>query len=106
VCDLYVTSTKKVKLIDFNNWGGGTLPLLFEWKELEEIGRSTADTSDNSGLDPGGYIDDVEFRIVTSQGHIRPGASLGVPFDMYDRSEGGAIAQFEKKRLGQERASR
>ena len=32
--------------------------------------------------------------MVTSQGHIRPGAQLGVPFDMYDRAPDGALANF------------
>ena len=37
-----------------------------------------------------GFTDDLEFRVVTSQGHIRPGAQLGVPFDMYDRAPDSA----------------
>ena len=89
--DVYVTSRRHVKLVDFNPWGGATLPLLFEWGELA-VGREGAppETSDNEG----GFTDDLEFRVVTSQGHIRPGAQLGVPFDMYDRAPDGALANF------------
>jgi|TARA_B110000967_G_scaffold151755_1_gene155888 hypothetical protein len=103
--DLYVSSTKKVKVVDFNNWGGGTLPLMFDWSELEEIAARNSvipseGNTEGGGTNEncGGFCDDVQFRVVTSQGHIRPGAQLGVPFDMYDRSEGGALAQFQQKR--------
>ncbi|ACO66476.1 predicted protein, partial [Micromonas commoda] len=34
VMDVYVTSRKKVKIVDFNPYGGATLPLLFDWNEL------------------------------------------------------------------------
>ncbi|BBN06244.1 hypothetical protein MPTK1_3g19550 [Marchantia polymorpha subsp. ruderalis] len=34
--DCYVTRDGKVKLVDFNTWGGSTLPLLFTWEELQE----------------------------------------------------------------------
>lgn len=33
--DCYVLRNMKVKLLDFNPWAGPTLPLLFEWEELE-----------------------------------------------------------------------
>ena len=64
---------------------------MLEWGELA-VGREGAppETSDNEG----GFTDDLEFRVVTSQGHIRPGAQLGVPFDMYDRAPDGALANF------------
>ena len=49
--------------------------------------------------------DDFEFRVVATQGHIRPGAQLGVPFDMVDASPGGALAAFaERQREAQEKA--
>lgn len=32
--DVYVTTTGKVRLMDFNPVGGFTAPLLFEWDEL------------------------------------------------------------------------
>lgn len=51
----------------------------------------------------GGFTDDLEFRVVRSQGHIRPAPQLGVPFDMYDRSADGALANFvEQQRRRQE----
>ena len=86
VFDVYVTSNRRVKIIDFNPWGGGTLPLLFEWHELQRRGSGE-----------GGFTDDLEVRVVTSQGHIRPGLRLGVPFDMVDRSPSGAIAAFAER---------
>jgi hypothetical protein len=108
VFDVYVTpKTKKVKLVDFNVWGGTTLPLLFDWQELEElatrIAAGVADVDDDEGDDGDDCccsIDGIEFRIVNQQEHIRPGLQLGVPFDLYDTTPGGAIAEFlqEQKR--------
>ena len=73
VFDAYVTpKQKKVKIIDFNVWGGTTLPLLFDWHELETIGAKQP-----SGGDARGYADDIEFRIIESQGNILPGLQLG-----------------------------
>ncbi len=99
VFDVYVTpKQKKVKIIDFNVWGGTTLPLLFGWHELETIGAKQP-----SGGDARGYADDIEFRIIESQGNILPGLQLGVPYDLYDMSEGGAISEFlEEQRKRQE----
>ena len=103
VFDVYVTpKTKKVKIIDFNVWGGTTLPLLFEWHELEAMNRDCAE-----GDDVRGYADEIDFRIIESQGHIRPGLQLGVPFDLYDTSEGGAISEFlEEQRRQQAQENR
>ena len=87
-----------MKIIDFNVWGGTTLPLLFDWHELETIGAKQP-----SGGDARGYADDIEFRIIESQGNILPGLQLGVPYDLYDMSEGGAISEFlEEQRKRQE----
>ncbi len=76
-----------------------------DWSELEEIAARNSvipseGNTEGGGTNEncGGFCDDIQFRVVTSQGHIRPGAQLGVPFDMYDRSEGGALAQFQQKR--------
>ena len=128
--DAYVTSANAVKIVDFNHWGGGTLPLMFTWAELEarrkkpvafrnEMTRSTREreTKDPGRLASGvegnfsvpkekGFVhDDFEFRVVATQGHIRPGAQLGVPFDMVDASPGGALAAFaERQREAQEKA--
>ncbi|GBG90497.1 hypothetical protein CBR_g50844 [Chara braunii] len=38
--DAYVTRSNKVKVLDFNPFGGATLPLLFTWDEL--LSRTTA----------------------------------------------------------------
>ncbi|CEF97573.1 D123 [Ostreococcus tauri] len=91
VFDVYVTpKTHKVKIMDFNVWGGTTLPLLFDWNELESRGSD----QDCVPEDERGWTDNVEFRVIQSQGHIRPGLQLGVPFELYDTSEGGAISEF------------
>ncbi|KAM3401667.1 hypothetical protein ACQJBY_006004 [Aegilops geniculata] len=37
--DVYVRADGQVKLIDFNPWGGYTLPLMFTWEELEDEQR-------------------------------------------------------------------
>jgi hypothetical protein len=39
VCDVYVTSDRRVKIMDFNPYGGNTLPLLFSWSDFG--GRET-----------------------------------------------------------------
>lgn len=115
VMDVYVTSQRKVKIIDFNPYGGATLPLLFDWNELDDVpggagdgdgaGAGAGEGGDGGGGDggEGGFTDDLEFRVVRSQGHIRPAPQLGVPFDMYDRSADGALANFvEQQRRRQE----
>ena len=110
VMDVYVTSQRKVKIIDFNPYGGATLPLLFDWNELDGVpGGDGGDDGDGAGDGgggdggEGGFTDDLEFRVVRSQGHIRPAPQLGVPFDMYDRSADGALANFvEQQRRRQE----
>ena len=128
--DAYVTSANAVKIVDFNHWGGGTLPLMFTWAELEARRKkpvafrneTTRSTRERETKDPGrlasgvegnfsvpkekGFVhDDFEFRVVATQGHIRPGAQLGVPFDMVDGSPGGALAAFaERQREAQENA--
>jgi hypothetical protein len=43
-----LTKDLRVKLLDFNSWGGSTLPLLFSWDELEQnyakvLGRLNGD---------------------------------------------------------------
>jgi hypothetical protein len=129
--DAYVTSADAVKIVDFNHWGGGTLPLMFTWAELEArrkkpvafrnetrpVSTRERETKDSGRLASGvegnfsvpkekGFVhDDFEFRVVETQGHIRPGAQLGVPFDMVDASPGGALAAFaERQREAQEKA--
>lgn len=80
VFDVYVTRDGRVKLLDFNPWGGATLPLLFTWDELEEKVKE-------EGID-------LEFRIVESRCGIRPGLKTAVPYDFLDTSAGSGWDQF------------
>jgi hypothetical protein len=79
--DVYVRADGRVKLIDFNPWGGYTLPLLFSWEELEQ-----------KGVDQ-----ELEFRVVMQQGAVRPGLMTAVPYDMLDWGEGSGWDTFLKK---------
>ncbi|XP_062204919.1 uncharacterized protein LOC133906792 [Phragmites australis] len=79
--DVYVRADGCVKLIDFNPWGGYTLPLLFTWEEIEEDGRGQ----------------ELEFRVVMQQGAVRPGLMTAVPYDMLDWGEGSGWDVFLKK---------
>ncbi|PUZ57715.1 hypothetical protein GQ55_5G451500 [Panicum hallii var. hallii] len=79
--DVYVTTHGRLKLIDFNPWGGYTLPLLFTWEELEEEGRDH----------------ELEFRVVMQQGAVRPGLMTAVPYDMLNWGEGSGWDVFLKK---------
>ncbi|KAL6532851.1 hypothetical protein OROGR_013811 [Orobanche gracilis] len=78
--DVYVTKDGRVKLLDFNPWGGSTLPLLFTWEELEEKSREGGNR--------------LEFRIVGSRRGIRPGLKTAVPYDYLDTSSGSGWDQF------------
>ncbi|GJN06034.1 hypothetical protein PR202_ga23719 [Eleusine coracana subsp. coracana] len=79
--DVYVRADGRVKLIDFNPWGGYTLPLLFTWEELEEKEGDQ----------------ELEFRVVMQQGAVRPGLMTAVPYDMLDWGEGSGWDAFLKK---------
>uniref|UniRef100_A0A0E0JH63 Cell division cycle protein 123 n=1 Tax=Oryza punctata TaxID=4537 RepID=A0A0E0JH63_ORYPU len=78
--DVYVRADERVKLIDFNPWGGYTLPLLFTWEELEQEER-----------------EEVEVRVVMQHGAVRPGLMTAVPYDMLDWGEGSGWDVFLKK---------
>ncbi|KAM0927323.1 hypothetical protein ACQ4PT_002806 [Festuca glaucescens] len=80
--DVSVRADGRVKLIDFNPWGGYTLPLMFEWEELEEEQRGD---------------DELEFRVVMQQGAVRPGLMTAVPYDMVDWGDGSGWDVFLKK---------
>ena len=71
VFDVYVTQNGRVYLVDFNVWGTKTDPLMFEWKELEEL-----ETSNNQ----------VKMEIVRSETKIVPPLSsqYGVPVDVFN----------------------
>ncbi|KAK3271875.1 hypothetical protein CYMTET_19800 [Cymbomonas tetramitiformis] len=159
--DVYVTQDMRVKLMDFNPYGGETLPLLFTWTELEKISRIAVkaaahwpahqplalDPHTNSSVgadvahtrlepatcassqDAAAAQDDVEavgasmeatnvdklgvgmsqaaeddfkdwepqLRLVETQQMIQPGLRLGVPLDLYDTSDGSAMAEFYER---------
>ena len=78
--DVYVTNDERIKVLDFNPWGAFTLPLLFNWEELEQ----------NTGEEG----DQVDFRIVESQRAVRPGMKTAVPYDYLDTSSGSGWDQF------------
>lgn len=80
--DVYFRADGRVKLIDFNPWGGYTLPLMFTWEELEDEQRGE---------------DELEFRVVMEQGAVRPGLMTAVPYDMLDWGEGSGWDVFLKK---------
>ncbi|KAK2643033.1 hypothetical protein Ddye_024796 [Dipteronia dyeriana] len=76
--DVYVTNDERVKILDFNPWGAFTLPLLFNWEELEQNEEANG----------------IEFRIVESQCAVRPGLKTAVPYDYLDTSPGSGWDQF------------
>ncbi|KAK1268197.1 hypothetical protein QJS04_geneDACA008142 [Acorus gramineus] len=79
--DVYITRDRRVKLMDFNVWGPPTLPLLFEWEELEKVED----------------LEKLEFRIVEERCGVRPGLKTAVPYDYLDTSEGSGWDQFLRR---------
>ncbi|KGN66107.1 cell division cycle protein 123 homolog [Cucumis sativus] len=77
--DVYVTRNESVKIVDFNPWGAFTLPLLFDWEELEEAQK-----------------EEIDLRIVECRRAVRPGLKTAVPFDYLDMSSGSGWDQFLK----------
>ncbi|KAH7544599.1 hypothetical protein FEM48_Zijuj01G0002800 [Ziziphus jujuba var. spinosa] len=76
--DVYVTRDERVKIVDFNPWGVFTLPLLFDWEELEKkVIREKEEGEEESG---------VELRIVESQCGVGPGLKTAVPHGYLDAS--------------------
>ena len=72
VCDVYVTSANKVKLIDIGPFGVMTDPILFTWSELAS--RCCLQASDTPVL----------MRVVENELGIRPSLKTvtGLPYDM------------------------
>ena len=66
VFDVYLKSSKEIKLMDFNPFGDITDPLLFTWDELSKI-------------EPDEQAESVEtmFRFVTSNTGVQPSPFLG-----------------------------
>ena len=87
--DLVLSSdNEKVRfIVDFNPFGGATLPLLFSYDELSN--------------DDGNEIE-YEVRVIETQGKVLPSKGFGVPFDLVDTSENSAIAEFIKKQQQQQ----
>ena len=78
---------------------------MFTWAELEAKTLPRTSGIERVSNESGFVHDAFEFRVIETQGHIRPGAQLGVPFDMVDASPGGALAAFaERQREAQEKA--
>lgn len=80
--DVYLTSDGRVKIVDFNPWGAFTLPLMFEWEELDEQGFGAQG---------------VEIRVVEGRQGVRPGLKTAVPYDYLDTGEGSGWDQFLKR---------
>ncbi|GJP41469.1 hypothetical protein CLOM_g1143 [Closterium sp. NIES-68] len=112
--DIYITRDGRVKLVDFNTYGGATLPLLFSWEELEDIysEKSTMHHQSSSIATVSSAQDQlhndkpccwpskiVEMRIVESRSGVQVGlrAASGAPFDLHDRSEGSAFDELMEK---------
>jgi len=79
--DVYVSTAGRVRLLDFNPYGGATLPLLFSWAEL--AAQTPTPTP--------------PLRVVDTPLALRPGLRLGVPLELYDTSAGSALAEFIAK---------
>ncbi|XP_024544364.1 cell division cycle protein 123 homolog [Selaginella moellendorffii] len=104
--DVYVTKDLRVRLLDFNPWGGSTLPLLFSWEELEAMGDGLESKTLSSlgsltiGSDElPAKSTPVEFRIIEREGLVQPNltATSGVPLDYLDTGPGSAWDVFFRK---------
>lgn len=127
VFDVYITRKGSVRLVDFNTWGGATLPLLFSWEELEVLafeqhkehdqdkGGSTAlrQLSEATKLEKTTLAEDDEeedgdapvLRIVQScEQVLRPSLRTGVPIDLVDPQKGGALDELYRKMREQAQA--
>jgi D123. len=90
---------KKVKIIDFNVWGRQ------DASDTVRLARVRDHRSENKLPEAtlAGTRMTLNFASLKSQGNILPGLQLGVPYDLYDMSEGGAISEFlEEQRKRQE----
>ena len=100
---MYVTAAGSIRVLDFNPYGGSTLPLLFSWAELDALAadgegdRSVGEvaggspSSDDDG--PTGRVLPV-VRVVETPQMVRPGLRTGVPLDLFDTSSGSALSQL------------
>jgi hypothetical protein len=66
VLDLYVDSQERTWILDFNVWGSRTDGLLFEWKELMDLGLNVSSTVRNHKPFEREPIRPIpQFRVVT-----------------------------------------
>jgi hypothetical protein len=89
--DVYVSSTQKVWLLDFNPWNPNTEALMFDWEELTQPAW-----------------EGLSFRIVESQAAIRPTLAMTnrLPADLVDVSNGSAIDELCRNLRTQELAGK
>lgn len=68
VLDLYVDSQERTWILDFNVWGSRTDGLLFDWKELMELGLNISSTTRNHKLlERERILPMPQFRVVTEE---------------------------------------
>ncbi|KAJ3694356.1 hypothetical protein LUZ60_009836 [Juncus effusus] len=89
--DVYLTKKGRVVLVDFNPWGGFTLPLLFDWDEFEKNEKENENEKENVNGNGNG---EIELRIVENYLGVRPGIKTAVPYDYLDTSQGSGWDQF------------
>eukprot|EP00850_Spirogloea_muscicola_P005749 SM000026S08998 [mRNA] locus=s26:946680:952280:+ [translate_table: standard] len=85
VFDVYVTRNEQVKLVDFNTYGGVTLPLLYTWEELNDL-----------AVQAGGRMRDTRSSLESGQAN-------GVHITRYgglDDKEGTEQADAVQQQLG------
>lgn len=88
--DVYVTTAGTVRILDFNPYGGSTLPLLFTWAQLQQLSEEA----------PPPELDDShvpEMRVIEMPQMVRPGLRTGVPLELYDTSDGSALSELLRR---------
>jgi hypothetical protein len=94
---VYITTAGVVRLLDFNPYGGATLPLLFTWPELDALAQGEGeDGGDGAARLP-------EVRVIQTPQMVRPGLRTGVPVEFYDASQGSALSQMLERLRAEER---
>ncbi|KAL3782802.1 hypothetical protein HJC23_005692 [Cyclotella cryptica] len=65
VVDLYVDSQQRTWILDFNVWGTRTDGLLFDWKELVELGLNVSSTPRHKPFEKRSIPPLPQYRVVT-----------------------------------------
>jgi hypothetical protein len=96
-------------IIDFNPFGGATLPLLFSYEELtsrnnNKNNTTTSNDDEKDNNSPSSFC--VEVRVVETQGKVLPSKGFGVPYDLVDTSESSAIAEFIRRQQREQQHER